>query len=133
MTTYVFTDQEKGLTLVALMVVFLLSALDQTIVSTAMPKIIEQLSGLELYAWVTTAYMLSSTVMVPIYGKLSDIYGRKPILVIGVVLFITGSAFCGMAGEFGTLPIVGGGMTQLILSRALQGLGGGALFTSAFS
>ena len=128
-----FSQTEKRVTLAALMIVFMLSALDGSIVSTAMPKIVSQLSGLELYAWVTTAYMLSSTVMVPIYGKLSDIYGRKPILVIGVVIFIAGSMLCGMAGEFGRLPIVGGGMTQLIFFRALQGLGGGALFTSAFS
>ena len=128
-----FTATEKRVTLAALMIVFMLSALDSSIVSTAMPKIVSQLSGLELYAWVTTAYMLASTVMVPIYGKLSDIYGRKPILVTGVVLFILGSTLCGLAGEFGSLPLVGGGMTQLIFARALQGLGGGALFTSAFS
>ena len=73
MTKHVVTDQDKKLTLVALMVVFLLGALDQTIVSTAMPRIIEQLHGIELYSWVTTTYMLTSTVMVPIYGKLSDL------------------------------------------------------------
>lgn len=128
-----FTDTEKRVTLVALMIVFMLSALDSSIVATAMPKIVSQLSGLELYAWVTTAYLLASTVMVPIYGKLSDIYGRKPILVTGVVLFILGSTLCGMAGEFGNLPVIGGGMVQLIVFRAIQGLGGGALFTSAFA
>ena len=72
-----FSTTEKRVTLAALMIVFMLSALDSSIVSTAMPKIVSQLSGLELYAWVTTAYMLSSTVMVPIYGKLSDIYGQQ--------------------------------------------------------
>ena len=127
------TSSERRITLIALMIVFMLSALDSTIVSTAMPKIVAQLSGLELYSWVTTAYLLSSTVMVPIYGKLSDIYGRKPILLIGMSIFIAGSMLCGMAGEFGTLPIVGGGMTQLIVCRAIQGIGGGALFTSAFA
>ncbi|HET8986581.1 MAG TPA: MFS transporter, partial [Trueperaceae bacterium] len=125
--------RERNVTLAALMVVFLLGALDQTIVSTAMPRIIEQLNGLNLYTWVTTAYLLASTVMVPIYGKLSDIYGRKPILVFGVSLFLIGSMLSGMAGEFGTLPLLGGGMSQLIIFRAIQGLGGAALFSSAFT
>ncbi|OYW28630.1 MAG: MFS transporter [Caulobacter sp. 12-67-6] len=115
------------------MIVFLLSALDQTIVATAMPRIVAQLSGLDLYPWVTTAYLLASTVMVPIYGKLSDIYGRKPILVIGIVLFMVGSVLCGLSGEFGDLPLIGGGMPQLIVFRAIQGLGGAGLITSAFA
>ena len=129
----VFSDTEKRVTLAALMIVFLLSALDQTIVSTAMPKIVAQLQGLDLYSWVTTSYLLSSTVMVPIWGKLSDIYGRKPILVAGITVFILGSVLCGLAGEFGPLPLIGGGMMQLIVFRAVQGIGGGALFTGAFS
>ncbi|WP_428151202.1 MDR family MFS transporter [Brevundimonas sp.] len=128
-----FSPLEKRVTLIALMIVFMLSALDQTIVSTAMPRIVAQLSGLDLYPWVTTAYLLASTVMVPIYGKLSDIYGRKPILVIGIVLFMAGSMLCGLAGEFGDLPLLGGGMVQLIVFRAIQGLGGAALITSAFA
>ncbi|MDB5420903.1 MAG: drug resistance transporter, EmrB/QacA subfamily [Brevundimonas sp.] len=128
-----FSPLEKRVTLIALMIVFLLSALDQTIVSTAMPRIVAQLSGLDLYPWVTTAYLLASTVMVPIYGKLSDIYGRKPILVIGIVLFMLGSMLCGLSGEFGDLPLLGGGMVQLIIFRAVQGLGGAALITSAFA
>jgi len=128
-----FTDAERRITLIGLMIVFLLSALDQTIVATAMPRIVAQLQGLNLYAWVTTAYLLSSTVMVPIYGKLSDLYGRKAILLTGVGLFMLGSVLCGAAGEFGRLPILGGGMVQLIVFRAIQGLGGGALFTSAFA
>ena len=96
MTEATITPAEKRLILSSLALVLLLSALDQTIVSTAMPRIIEQLQGLHLYGWVTTAYMLTSTVTVPIYGKLSDLYGRKPILVIGVLLFLTGSAFRGV-------------------------------------
>lgn len=128
-----FTPLEKRVTLLALMIVFLLSALDQTIVSTAMPRIVAQLSGLDLYPWVTTAYLLASTVMVPIYGKLSDIYGRKPILVVGIAIFILGSGLCGLSGEFGDLPLLGGGMVQLIVFRAIQGLGGAALITSAFA
>lgn len=133
MTDVTVTPAEKRLILSALAVVLLLSALDQTIVSTAMPRIIEQLHGLSMYAWVTTAYMLTSTVAVPIYGKLSDLYGRKPILIIGVLLFLIGSALCGLSGEFGDLPVLGGGMMQLIVFRAIQGLGGGALMISTFS
>ncbi len=126
-----FTADERRITLIGLMIVFLLSALDQTIVSTAMPRIVSQLRGLNLYSWVTTAYLLSSTVMVPIYGKLSDLYGRKSILITGVAIFTFGSVLCGASGEFGSL--FGGGMVQLIVFRAIQGLGGGALFTSAFA
>jgi EmrB/QacA subfamily drug resistance transporter len=127
------TAAEKRTILTALAVVMLLSALDHTIVATAMPRIIEQLHGLSMYAWVTTAYMLASTVSVPIYGKLSDLYGRKSILVIGVVVFLVGSALCGLAGEFGDLPVLGSGMMQLVVFRAVQGLGGGALMTMSFA
>jgi EmrB/QacA subfamily drug resistance transporter len=128
-----FTPEEKRLTFWALIIVFLLSALDQTIVSTAMPTIITELNGLELYAWVTTSYLLTSTVMVPIWGKLGDLYGRKLILLIGIVIFIVGSGLCGIAGEFGDLPLFGDGMMQLIIFRGIQGIGGGALFTTAFA
>ena len=128
-----YTDAERRITLAGVMIVFLLAALDQTIVSTAMPVIISQLHGLSLYAWVTTAYLLSSTVMVPIWGKLGDLYGRKPILIWGISIFLAGSWLAGLAGEFGDLPLIGGGMTQLIVCRALQGIGGGALFTTAFA
>ena len=127
------TSDEKRLTFWALMIVFLLSALDQTIVSTAMPTIIQQLNGLELYAWVTTSYLLASTVMVPIWGKLGDLYGRKLILIIGIAIFVGGSWLCGLAGEFGDLPLLGDGMMQLIIFRGIQGIGGGALFTTAFA
>ena len=132
MTTQTFTDTERRLTLGALMIVFLLSALDQTVVSTAMPRIIAELNGLTLYAWVTTAYLLTSTVMVPIWGKLGDIYGRKPVLLAGIGIFLAGSWLAGLSGEFG--DILGmNGMVQLIVFRALQGIGGGALFTTAFA
>jgi len=127
------TSAERRLTLAALAVVVLLSALDQTIVATAMPRIIEELQGLSMYAWVTTAYMLTSTVSVPLYGKLSDQYGRKRILILGVVVFLVGSALCGLSGEFGSLPVLGDGMMQLVVFRALQGLGAGALMTVSFA
>ena len=128
-----FTDAERKITLAGVMIVFLLSALDQTIVATAMPVIISQLHGLGLYAWVTTSYLLASTVMVPIWGKLGDLYGRKPVLIAGILLFLAGSWLSGLSGEFGDLPLLGGGMVQLIVFRAIQGLGGGALFTTAFA
>lgn len=127
------TSAERRLTLAALAVVVLLSALDQTIVATAMPRIIEELQGLSMYAWVTTAYMLTSTVSVPLYGKLGDQYGRKPILIIGVLTFLAGSALCGLSGEFGRLPVLGEGMMQLVVFRAIQGLGAGALMTVSFA
>ena len=127
------TPQERRLTLAALMAVLLLSSMDQTVVGVAMPRIIAELHGLSLIAWLTTAYMLTSTVFVPIYGKLSDLYGRKNILIFGICMFLLGSWSCGAAGEFGDLPLIGGGMNQLILFRALQGIGGAALFTMTFT
>jgi len=128
-----FTETEKRVTLWGVAIVFLLSALDQTIVATAMPRIIAELNGLALYSWVTTAYLLSSTVMVPIWGKLGDLFGRKPVLLAGISIFLAGSWLSGLSGEFGNLPLIGGGMVQLIVFRAVQGIGGGALFTTAFA
>jgi EmrB/QacA subfamily drug resistance transporter len=133
MSTAQFSDAEKRVTIWGIAIVFLLSALDQTIVATAMPRIIAELNGLALYAWVTTAYLLSSTVMVPIWGKLGDLFGRKPVLLAGIVIFLLGSWLSGLSGEFGDLPLIGGGMVQLIVFRAVQGIGGGALFTTAFA
>lgn len=128
-----FTNSERRLTFVAVLIVFLLSALDQTVVSTAMPRIIAELHGLALYAWVTTAYLLTSTVMLPIWGKLSDLFGRKPVLTASIVFFLVGSGLSGLSGEFGRLPLIGDGMTQLVVFRAIQGTGGGGLFTTAYT
>lgn len=100
-----------------------LAALDQTIVSTAMPRIIADLNGFEHYAWVFTAYMLTSTIVVPITGKLSDIYGRKVTLLAGVAIFLAGSVVCGLAQS----------MVQLMLFRGFQGLGAGILMSGAFT
>ncbi|GGR86261.1 MFS transporter [Deinococcus sedimenti] len=110
-----------------------LSALDQTIVSTAMPRITQDLNGLSLYSWVTTAYLLTNTALVPIYGKLSDLYGRKPILMLGIVIFLIGSALCGLAGEPFLGNLFGGGMMQLVVFRGLQGVGAAALGSVAFA
>ncbi|GLQ48200.1 EmrB/QacA family drug resistance transporter [Dyella lipolytica] len=101
----------------ALMLVMLLAALDQTIVSTALPTIVGELGGLESLSWVVTAYLLTSTIVVPLYGKFGDLFGRKIVLQAAIVLFLVGSVLCGVAQN----------MTQLILMRALQGLGGGGL------
>src|SRR5436190_11251366 len=128
-----FTETEKRVTLLGVAIVFLLSALDQTIVATAMPRIIAELHGLALISWVTTSYMLASTVMVPIWGKLGDLFGRKPVPLAGISIFLAGSWLSGLSGEFGDLPLLGGGMTRLIVFRAIQGIGGGALFTTAFA
>ena len=126
------STRDKTLTLIGLMLALFLAALDQTIVSTALPRIVEDLNGLDRYAWVATAYLLASTVLVPIYGKLADMYSRKTIELSAVALFLLGSFLCGLAGEFGTLPLLGDGMSQLITFRAVQGLGGAGLFAMAF-
>src|SRR5436190_22172938 len=89
------TRRDVNLTMAGVLVVMLLAALDQTIVGTAMPRIIAELQGFEHYAWVTTAYMLTSTVVVPIVGKLSDLYGRKRFYIVGLIVFLVGSALCG--------------------------------------
>jgi EmrB/QacA subfamily drug resistance transporter len=133
MTKHAVTEREKRVTLFALMLVFLLGALDSTIVGTAMPRIIQQLRGFELYSWVTTSYLLCSTVVVPIYGKLGDLYGRKYVLIFGISIFLLGSALCGLSGEFGSLPLLGSGMAQLVIFRAIQGLGSAALFSLSFT
>ncbi|MXV20156.1 MDR family MFS transporter [Deinococcus xianganensis] len=123
----------KRLILFGVLLGLFLSALDQTIVSTALPRITQELDGLSLYSWVTTAYLLTNTALVPIYGKLSDLYGRKPILMIGIVIFLIGSALCGLAGEPFLGNLFGGGMMQLVVFRGLQGVGAAALGSVAFA
>jgi len=99
------------------MLTMLLAALDQTIVSTALPTITSDLGGLQELSWVVTAYLLASTASTPIWGKISDLYGRKLMLQTSVVVFVIGSALAGMSQNMG----------QLIATRAIQGLGGGGL------
>lgn len=117
------THTSIPLLLAALMLVMFLAALDQTIVSTALPTIVSDLGGLRWLSWVVTAYLLASTVVVPLYGKFGDLYGRKRVLQIAIVLFLLGSALCGAAQD----------MAQLIAFRALQGLGGGGLMVVAMA
>ena len=118
-----FSQRETLLTMFGVLMVMLLASLDQTIVSTAMPRVIADLHGFDRYTWVSTAYLLTSTVMVPIYGKLSDLFGRKPIFLFGVVVFLIGSALSGASQS----------MNQLIAFRALQGIGAGALMPIAIA
>lgn len=117
------SGKQLYIAMAGIMLGLLLSALDQTIVGTAMPRIVTDLGGLESYAWVTTSYMLASTASVPIFGKLSDIYGRKWFYIGGLVLFMIASALCGL----------GQSMLQLILFRGLQGIAGGIIIANAFT
>ena len=107
----------------AILLGMFLSALDQTIVGPVLPRIVTELHGQDLYTWVVTIFLLTSTVSVPIYGKLSDLYGRKPLLIFGIVLFLLGSALSGLSQE----------MWQLILFRGIQGIGAGAIFPIALA
>ena len=118
------TQQEKTFTLIGVFLGVLLAALDQTIVATAGPSIQADLKiPASLFVWVTTAYIVASTVMVPIYGKLSDLFGRKLILLIGIGIFLFGSLLCGLSND----------TWAIIASRAVQGLGSAALFTTALA
>jgi EmrB/QacA subfamily drug resistance transporter len=113
----------KFMVMAGVMLAMLLAALDQTIVATAMPKIVRDLNGLNHFSWVFTAYMLASAITVPIYGKLSDIYGRRGFYLGAIMVFLTGSILCGFAQS----------MSQLILFRGLQGIGGGAIMVQSIS
>jgi EmrB/QacA subfamily drug resistance transporter len=103
----------------ALMLALLLAALDQTIVATALPKIAQDLNGLSKLSWVATAYLLTSAVVTPLYGKISDMFGRKKLFMVAITIFLIGSALCGLSQN----------MDQLIFFRGLQGIGGGGLMT----
>ena len=107
----------RAFTVVGLILALAMGALEATVISTAMPTVIGELGGIHYYAWIAGAYLLASSVTVPIYGKLSDIYGRKPILLFGIAMFLLGSAASGAAQSMG----------QLIVFRALQGLGAGSM------
>ena len=110
--------REKLIVMVAVLLGLFLGALDQTIVGVALPRIVSDLKGSDLYTWVVTAYLLTSTITVPIYGKLGDVFGRQRMLVVGIVIFLAGSALAGLSQNMG----------ELIVFRALQGCGAGALF-----
>ncbi len=117
------SKNQKLLVMLGLMLAMFLAALDQTIVSTAMPRIVQELNGLEHLSWVFTVYMLASTVVIPIYGKLSDMYGRKKFIISGILIFLVGSVLSGLSQN----------MLQLIIFRAIQGAGAGAIFANSFA
>ena len=117
------SHREKMEILFAVMLGLFLGALDQTIVGPALPTIVTDLSGNDYYVWAITIYLLTSTISVPFWGKLSDIYGRKPIFMIGIVIFLIGSALSGLSQNMG----------MLILFRGIQGIGAGSLFPVALA
>src|SRR3989475_7503370 len=119
----ILSPQTKWIVLAGVLMGLFLAALDQTIVATALPAIIADLRGIDLLAWVSTGYLVASTTTVPVYGKLSDLYGRRIIVLAGIVIFLAGSALSGLAVTMG----------QLIAFRVLQGIGAAALTSSAFT
>src|SRR5690606_6463858 len=116
-----FSHREIKIILGGLMMGMLLDALDQSIVATALQRIVSDLGGLDHLSWVVTAYLLTSTAMTPLWGKISDLYGRRIIFQLTIVIFLVGSALCGLSQN----------MFQLILFRAIQGIGGGGLMAIA--
>ncbi len=121
--TFSFTRKQVILIMVGMMLAMFLASLDQTIVGTAEPRIIGDLGGFSLYTWIATAYMIASTVVLPIAGKLTDMYGPKYSYIIGLSVFITGSILCGLSQS----------MIQIILFRGLQGLGAGVIMANCFT
>ena len=117
---------------ISILLALFLAALDQTIVATALPSMIEDLAGVERYAWVATSYLLASTSLALVYGKLADTYSRKIVTLCAIVLFLGGSMLCGLAGEFGNLPVIGYGMSLLVRFWGILGAGGGGLFAMTF-
>jgi len=117
------TSRQKFLVMNSLMMAMFISALDQSIVATATPHILADLGGFKLLSWVFTIYLLASTVTVPLVGKLSDMFGRKPFILSGIALFVVASAACGAAPS----------MLTLIIARGVQGIGGGILFGCVFA
>jgi EmrB/QacA subfamily drug resistance transporter len=115
--------RESLLAMLGISFAAMLVALDQTIVGTALPRIVADLKGFDLYAWVATAYMLTSIVTIPIFGRLGDLFGRKPFLLAAIALFTFASALCGMATS----------MLFLVIARGLQGIGGGILVGTMFA
>ncbi len=117
MTALQSRTTRRGLTVVGLMFSLAMAALEATVVATAMPTVTGELGGIEYYSWVTNAYLVTSAITVPIFGKLADLFGRKPVLLFGIAIFLIGSIASGTAQS----------MPMLIAFRALQGLGAGAM------
>jgi len=119
----VLTVSQSLRAMLGLCFVIMMVAIDQTVVGTALPTVVADLNGFKYYAWVATAYLLTSVITVPIFGRLGDLYGRKPFVVASVVVFLSASIFCGLSDS----------MIQLVIARALQGVGGGMLVGTAFA
>lgn len=119
----VLTFRQALLAMLGVSLVLMLSALDQTVIGNALPSIVAELDGFELYAWVATGYLLSSIVTIPIFGRLGDYYGRKPFVIAATLIFMAASLLCALAD----------GMLALVIGRALQGVGGGMLVGTAFA
>ena len=117
------SPRAKAIVITGTMLGMLVAAIDQTVVSTALPRIIGELGGLSLFSWVFTSYMLTSTITVPLVGKFGDMYGRKPFFMAGIAVFTIASALAGLSQN----------MTQLIIFRGLQGFGAGAIMSNAFA
>jgi EmrB/QacA subfamily drug resistance transporter len=115
--------RQSLLAMLGLCFVLVMVALDQTVIGTALPTVVAELNGFDLYAWVGTSYLLTSVITIPIFGKLGDEHGRKPFVVVAIIIFTLASMLCGMAQS----------MLQLVLARALQGIGGGMLVATSFA
>ena len=115
--------REKTLIMAGVMLSLFLAALDLTIMGVALPRAIADLGGLDLFAWPITSYMLASTAIAPVVGKLSDMFGRKPLLIIGIGIFLVGSVLSGLSGD----------MYQLIGFRGVQGVGAGVIMANSFT
>jgi EmrB/QacA subfamily drug resistance transporter len=122
-STLELSRNQKILATAGVAMSLLLASLDQTVVGNSMPRIVAELQGLNYYAWVTTAYLLTSTIIVPIAGKFGDMFGRKPFMLAGMVGFVAASALCGLSQN----------MAELVIFRGVQGLFGGMLFASVFA
>ena len=116
-------EPRRGLAIPGILIALFLAALDNTILSTSMPKIVHELGGLEYYAWTVSVFMLLQTASVPVWGRLSDIYGRRWFMAAGVLIFSAGSAWAGAVHS----------MPELVAARAVQGLGAGGLLTVSFT
>ena len=116
-------ENNKTKIVIALMLTMFLAAFEGTVVSTAMPTIARDLNGYKLISWVFSAYLLTSAVSTPIYGKLSDLLGRKKVLIAGIIIFLVGTLVSGLSQT----------MVQLIISRAIQGLGAGSIITLTYT
>jgi len=117
------SPREVKTVIAGLMLALTLASLDQNIVGVALPRIVSDLGGLSHLSWVVTSFLLTSTATTPLYGKLSDMYGRKPLFIAAIFIFLVGSILCGLSGS----------MTQLVVFRGIQGLGAGGLMTLAMT